>query len=276
MNRVDVIIPVKNRSALLTTRALASLQVQDHADFEVTIVDDGSNQEELAKIEAVVIQMQQEGFHVRLMPNRRKPGASGARNTGFLSTSNPFVIWLDSDDEFLPNKLASDLALIQREECDFSISRAQHVVENNPIQQFWGMPWAPAEDKYRFHLPFQTMCAIFRRSFLEAHDLLWNEELIAHNDWEFSNRCLLLSNRWNFSQVVTSYYHVPQKTGDSIGSKLTLEKITSQRRAMALVRQLMVEKGLRYTLWDELRVLRHKWFLRSQSRQLQRAEDSSI
>jgi len=275
MNGVDVIIPVKNRSELLTTRALASLHVQDHSDVEITLVDDGSTQEELAAIEAVMNQMRSEGWRISLLSNQRKPGACGARNTGYLATSKPFVVWLDSDDKFLPNKLTTDLALILSEDSDFSISRAQHVVEGETIPKFWGNPIAPTHGKHAFHLPFQTMCALFRRSFLEAKNLMWNEDLISHQDWEFSNRCLLQSDRWSSSQIVTAHYYVPQTHGESIGSQLTQEKIESQHRAMAIVRQFMANNGFKYSWWDELRILRHKWFLNTRSKRLQRERSSS-
>lgn len=95
---VTVVVPVFNRSTELP-RALASVAAQQPArPAEVLVVDDGSDDgsAEVAK-----------RLGVRVIDHRHNRGASAARNTGVAAARYPWVAFLDSDDEWLPDHLAS-------------------------------------------------------------------------------------------------------------------------------------------------------------------------
>ena len=98
---VTVLIPVRNRAAVLR-RALASVGTQTVAPAEILVVDDASD--DGAPAEAA----RSGGARVLRLPERR--GAAGARNAGLDEVSTPWVAFLDSDDEWLPDHLASLLA----------------------------------------------------------------------------------------------------------------------------------------------------------------------
>jgi len=102
---VSVVIPTYNRAKLIG-RAIKSVLANVSADDEILVIDDGS-QDETA---AVVAKF---GPRVRFL---RVPhgGAGRARNHGIRESRNPLVAFLDSDDEWLPNKLLLQRALMQR------------------------------------------------------------------------------------------------------------------------------------------------------------------
>ncbi|MET0085266.1 MAG: glycosyltransferase family A protein [Sedimenticola sp.] len=96
--QISVIIPTHNRADLLE-RALKSVQGQTLPPLEVIVVDDGS--------EDHTREMVSEKFpRVRYLhqPNR---GVSSARNLGISEARGDWIALLDSDDEWLPSKLAS-------------------------------------------------------------------------------------------------------------------------------------------------------------------------
>ncbi|MES9870529.1 MAG: glycosyltransferase family A protein [Sedimenticola sp.] len=96
--QISVIIPTHNRADLLE-RALKSVQAQTLPPLEVIVVDDGS--------EDHTREMVSEKFpRVRYLhqPNR---GVSSARNLGISEARGDWIALLDSDDEWLPSKLAS-------------------------------------------------------------------------------------------------------------------------------------------------------------------------
>ena len=94
MPRVSIIIPVFNRLELLE-RALESLQKQSFQDFEVIVVDDHSTDDIFSVTKK---------YNVRYFKTIGK-GVSAARNTGIRSSDSELLAFLDSDDEWLPNKL---------------------------------------------------------------------------------------------------------------------------------------------------------------------------
>jgi glycosyltransferase involved in cell wall biosynthesis len=103
--RVSVVIPTYNRAWSLTT-ALDSVLSQDFEAFETIVVDDGSTDETPALLARY-------GAALRVIgqPNR---GVSAARNAGIRAARAPLVALLDSDDYWLPGKLAAQTAFFER------------------------------------------------------------------------------------------------------------------------------------------------------------------
>ena len=95
MPKVSVIIPTHNRRELVR-EAIASVLAQSFSDFELIVVDDGS---EDGTAEAV-----REFLDVRYVyqPNR---GVSAARNHGVSLSTGELIAFLDSDDLWQPCKL---------------------------------------------------------------------------------------------------------------------------------------------------------------------------
>ena len=245
MNRIDVIIPIKGRSEMLFRRSLPSLLTQTFQGFKVTIVDDGSTEEDFQKIETAAKEFRQKGLLIDVIQNQGVPGAAGARNFGFRSTSADYVLWFDSDDILLENKLEVSLNLIELDHYDLAITRAQHIVNSKLIDEFWGEPVAPNRGTYEFHFPYQTMCALYRRAFLNQSEIRWNERNNYMDDWEMSNEVLLKTDNWVFSPAVTAHYYAPTTDSGSIGSVLTRRKIKSQKNALRKIREIRLNRSIK-------------------------------
>lgn len=97
MTLVSVIIPTYNRAGVIG-RALRSVLAQSYRDVELIVVDDGSTDGTSSVLE-------QFRSHVTVLcqPNR---GVASARNLGLVHARGELIAFLDSDDEWLPDKLA--------------------------------------------------------------------------------------------------------------------------------------------------------------------------
>jgi glycosyltransferase involved in cell wall biosynthesis len=95
--QISVIIPTFNRVHTLP-RALDSVRAQTHPADEIIVVDDGSD-DDTARL------MAEEYPDCRYLrqPNR---GVSSARNLGIEKAHGEWIALLDSDDAWLPGKLA--------------------------------------------------------------------------------------------------------------------------------------------------------------------------
>ena len=93
---ISVIIPNHNRANLLP-RALDSVLSQSLAADEIIVVDDGSTDDSCA-----LLKKNYPG--VRLL-RQKQLGVSRARNTGINMAKGEWLAFLDSDDEWLPEKL---------------------------------------------------------------------------------------------------------------------------------------------------------------------------
>ena len=101
---LSVIIPTYNRADLLI-RALKSVENQTQPADEVIIVDDGStdNTQELLL----------RNFPQFQALSQPRKGVSAARNLGISNAKNQWIAFLDSDDEWLPNKLSIQMEALK-------------------------------------------------------------------------------------------------------------------------------------------------------------------
>ena len=106
--RIAVIMPVHNRR-LVVGRAIDSVLRQDFPDFELIVVDDGSTDGTVDVISANI------DPRVRVIRQDGQRGANAARNRGVRESCAPVIAFLDSDDEYLPQKLSAVLAAFDRE-----------------------------------------------------------------------------------------------------------------------------------------------------------------
>ena len=97
MPEVSVIIPTRNRAGPVRD-AVASVLAQTFTDFELIVVDDGGTDDTR---EALI----EFGRRVTYI-FREHGGVSAARNTGLGRTRGELIAFLDSDDAWLPAKLA--------------------------------------------------------------------------------------------------------------------------------------------------------------------------
>ncbi|MDC0384177.1 glycosyltransferase family 2 protein [Candidatus Marinimicrobia bacterium] len=93
---ISVVIPSFNRKNTLS-RSIDSVLKQTYKPSEIILVDDGSTDGT-------------RGFILSSYPNIKyffqpKKGVSSARNKGILESSSEWIAFLDSDDEWMPQKL---------------------------------------------------------------------------------------------------------------------------------------------------------------------------
>jgi len=100
--RVSVIIPAYNRAETIG-RAIRSVREQSFTDWELIVVDDASTDATCTVVDAIG----EPRIHIiRLTENS---GPSVARQKGLEAAKGEWVAFLDSDDEWLPEKLARQL-----------------------------------------------------------------------------------------------------------------------------------------------------------------------
>ena len=102
---VTVVIPAFNRVGTIRA-AVESVLSQSYADLELLVVDDGSSDGTMSALAGMT------DPRLRLLANPRNMGPSAARNTGIRAARGDWVAFQDSDDEWLPDKLAKQMARI--------------------------------------------------------------------------------------------------------------------------------------------------------------------
>lgn len=101
---VSVIIPNFNRADVIM-RAVGSALRQTHSELEVIVVDDASSNaaEMAASLKSI------EDSRVQMIRHEVNQGGAAARNTGVAAARGDCIAFLDSDDEWLPEKIEKQL-----------------------------------------------------------------------------------------------------------------------------------------------------------------------
>lgn len=105
--KISVVIPCYNAEKWIV-KALESVASQTYPPHEVIVVDDGSSDHSVEKIQTCNVE-------VKLLHTQRANGA-GARNAGIRASSGDWIAFLDADDIWYENHLERFAGLIQKTE----------------------------------------------------------------------------------------------------------------------------------------------------------------
>ena len=104
---VSVVIATRDRQEMVR-EAIDSVFAQTlEGDIEVIVVADQSEPDQS-------LVRSGDGRSIRVIPNDRRPGLAGARNTGIEAAAGEFVAFCDDDDFWLPTKLERQVAALSR------------------------------------------------------------------------------------------------------------------------------------------------------------------
>jgi glycosyltransferase involved in cell wall biosynthesis len=133
---ISVVIPFFNRAAGVAAAAASAL-AQAGPALEVIAIDDGSSEDGAQRLKAL------HDPRLTILRHAQNRGAAAARNTGVAAATAKLVAFLDSDDVFLPGKLAAQAALMARENLDICFSgfvllgASRRAVRLDPPAQGW-------------------------------------------------------------------------------------------------------------------------------------------
>lgn len=102
---VSVVMPAYNTARFIKD-AIDSVLEQDYPALELIVIDDGST-------DGTVELLHHYGDRIRLITQSNK-GAGAARNQGLQAARGEFIAFLDSDDVWLPGKIAAQVSHLQQ------------------------------------------------------------------------------------------------------------------------------------------------------------------
>ncbi|MGB3188662.1 MAG: glycosyltransferase family 2 protein [Limnoraphis sp.] len=103
-SRISIIIPVYNCDRYVG-QAVESILHQTYSDYEIIVIDDGSQDNTRQVLEPYETQIR--------YVYQNNQGVSVARNQGIQLAKGEFIAFLDADDLFLPDTLAAQLAVFE-------------------------------------------------------------------------------------------------------------------------------------------------------------------
>lgn len=116
-SHVSIIMPAYNMLRYIG-ESIESVQNQTHKDWELLIVDDGSTDGTVIKIQ----QYQARDARIRLIPLPVNQGVGISRNIGIKAAIGAYIAFLDADDLWMPDKLEQQLNFMRHHKVAVSYS----------------------------------------------------------------------------------------------------------------------------------------------------------
>ncbi len=177
MPAVSVILPAYNQATYLG-QAVQSVLNQSYIDFELIVIDDGSTDH----TKQVACSFNDPRLRYIYQDNQ---GLSAARNTGIRESKGPYLTYLDSDDLFLPAKLAHLCQVLdERPEIGFVAGQAVPIDEQgNPIGKIFNKPLPEDRRQLLLGNPLHVGSVMLRRSWQEKVGF-FDTGLRSYEDWD--------------------------------------------------------------------------------------------
>lgn len=212
---VSILLPAYNARHLIGN-AIRSALSQTQPRFELIVINDCSTDDTAA----VVAGFARGDGRIRLLRTARNSGPAAARNVGFDAARGRWIALLDSDDAYVPERLARLLELADANAADM-------VSDNLLMMPVGGTPYllippdlvgcpqhlTAAEFIYRNigdpkhpRLSYGFMQPMIRRDFLLRHGLRYDERNRFGEDFMLYVACLRAGARWWVTPEVLYHY----------------------------------------------------------------------
>lgn len=159
---VSVIIPVYQGERLVIGAVRSALQ-QTHRALEVWVVDDGSTDGTLERLKSI----HDPRLHVL---QQRNAGTAAARNFALQHAHGQYVAFLDADDRWFPEKIAAEIAALERApepaiaySSHYAVDDAGRLLHAAPLRSHAGNVFDLLLDGDDFLMP--SLCLFDRRIF---------------------------------------------------------------------------------------------------------------
>lgn len=225
--KVSVILPVYNRSASLE-EACRSVLNQSYRDLELIVVDDASTEDLKPIIEAI------DDPRLRYIRHEKNGGAGVARNTGLAAAKHDLIAFQDSDDLWLPGKLARQVALLNDQPAEVGVVSGAKIAYGADGDGGYGpglVTYAPAPER-RLRLEdnqltrtllenrLSVQTALFRRNCYSGE--VWFDTIArANEDWDFAVRLLQETKIYEDIEPVLLAYSSPDGVSGSLTRQIT-------------------------------------------------------
>lgn len=188
--KISIILPAYN-AALYIGEAIESLLKQTFRDFELIIIDDGSQDETLEKIKSF------KDERIKLHKNETNLGIIRSLNKGLKLAQGEYVARMDADDISLPKRLEIQYNFL--EENKNIIGCGAYMKTFGATKELWAGPHKPEEVKAAllFFNVLNHPTMLLRRSLFDNDSYLYSEDYPHAEDYELWTRIsrkFLLSN----------------------------------------------------------------------------------
>lgn len=205
-----VIITYNKAQTIAST--IESVLSQTYHDYEILVVDDGSTDGTIARVQAF-------GEAVRLI-QKANGGTGSARNLGTAQARGRYIAFLDGDDLWLSEKLARQMAAFEREPEAVAVQCSAYCVDN-ALNVVEARACHPRRDRLLNFLLWDNLPA-FASAVVARKDALtalggFGTDLVASSDWDMACRLARVGTLRSVPEFLVLYRQYPGNQSHDIG-----------------------------------------------------------
>ncbi|MDV4150372.1 glycosyltransferase family 2 protein, partial [Clostridium sp. AL.422] len=263
MAKISVIVPVYNSEKCLG-RCIDSILNQTYSDFELILINDGSNDKSLdiiKKYEAL-------DRRVKVIDNKNN-GVSKTRNIGITLAKGDYIQFIDSDDFIDKDMLSYEVNMLESNKADMvmtglfldiesknnidtsiqtfenNISRGEKDIAENLIKRLNGTYINSPVNK------------LYKKEIIIDNNIFMNEDIDLGEDLAFNLDYMKHCNSIVFSEK--SFYHYCMRNEDNLTSKFREDKLDIMEILYNKCREFLIYCNSEKYLINELNSIFIKW-----------------
>ena len=231
----SIICPTYNSEKFIK-KSIQSLLNQDHKNFEIIYCDDSSTDKTIDILENYKVQFLKKKINVTILKNTKRSGAGASRNKAIKFSNYTWISFLDSDDDWKPDKLSKVAKIIN--------SKNYNCIMHNEILRKLNGKVLEINYKKNFNFKKDILKQLFLKNFLSTSAITLKKKLVVD------------ANYFNEEYVNAQDYDLWLKIGnnfkiffinESLGSyNERLGSITSLSYRFRIINLIKIAKKYRY------------------------------
>ncbi len=248
MPKVSIIVPVYNNEAVIG-RCIESILNQTFEDFELIIINDGSNDES----ENIIKQYVEKDNRIKFINNKNN-GVSETRNIGIRNATGMYIQFIDGDDFINKSMIEYEVNLLEEKQADLVITGLYLDIEKNGVidRKIQTFNYYEGTDKKNIALSVlnrldgtyinSPINKLYKSNIIKENKLFMDKEISLGEDFIFNLKYLKHCKSVIFSDEV--YYHYWMKTDNNLTFRFREDKLDLMYLMYKIAVEYFKESGL--------------------------------
>jgi len=200
---ITIIVPVFNRENTIK-RCLESVKNQTYNIDEIIVINDCSTDNTVKKVKLF-------DNTIKIINYKNNYGAQKARNAGIAAAKNDWIAFLDSDDEWLPNKIEKQISALKKVNYDpWTVVHGDCFVRNidSDKNKHWHLDYLDGKNVYKQLLSQSSTFfpSILTSKIALSQINLLDENTPSYHEWDTSIRLAKYCRFIHIQEPLFIYY----------------------------------------------------------------------
>lgn len=261
MLKVSVLIPTYNTKEEWLRESIQSILEQTFQDFELIILDDGSDNSPETIIKSF------NDNRIKFYQNEENLGIGKTRNKLLELAAGEYIAFQDSDDVSLPTRLEKQVRFLDENPVFSGVSAWLETFPNKKVLK--NKP-EPRILDFIGGCEFSQPCSMLRVADIRKYNLKYNDALSTSEDYDLWSKCIEYIRLYNLQEVLLKYRRNPKSLvhtkkkemfqADLAIKQRLLDKLTIDKKLQEKTVKLISKSSQKQSsIFEKIFSIRNEW-----------------